>query len=72
MNKNCIVRIVETQIENFKNVSYGDVRFVNYSNVQYRGKIEREDINGIYGQNGSGKTAVVEVLDTACFKRQGD
>lgn len=63
MNKNCIVRIVETQIENFKNVSYGDVRFVNYSNVQYRGKIEREDINGIYGQNGSGKTAVVEVLD---------
>ena len=63
MDKKNIVRIIETQIENFKNVNYGDVRFVNYSNALYRGKIEGEDINGIYGQNGSGKTAVIEALD---------
>ena len=50
----------KAQIENFKNVNYGDVRLVNYANVQYRGNIAREDINGIYGQNGSGKTAVIK------------
>ena len=63
MNSKSIVRIIEIQIENFKNVNYGDVRLVNYANVQYRGNIAREDINGIYGQNGSGKTAVIEALD---------
>lgn len=63
MDKKSVVRIIETKIENFKNVNYGDVRFVNYSNAQYHGKIEGEDINGIYGQNGSGKTAVIEALD---------
>ena len=63
MDKKCVVRIIEIEIENFKNVNYGDVRFVNYANAQYRGNIEGEDINGIYGQNGSGKTAVVETLD---------
>ena len=51
------------RLENFKNVNYGDVRLVNYANVEYRGMIAREDINGIYGQNGSGKTAVIEALD---------
>lgn len=63
MKKNSLVRIVETEIENFKNVNFGDIKFVNYSNVEYRAELKGSDINGIYGQNGSGKTAVIEALD---------
>ena len=58
-----LVRIVETELENFKNIKYGDIKFVNYSNAEYRAKLKESDINGIYGQNGSGKTAVIEALD---------
>lgn len=63
MKKNSLVRIVETELENFKNVNFGDIKFVNYSNVEYRAELKGSDINGIYGQNGSGKTAVIEALD---------
>lgn len=58
-----LVRIVELELKNFKNVEYGDIKFVNYSNAEYRAELKGSDINGIYGQNGSGKTAVVEAFD---------
>ena len=59
--KNAIVRIQKIELENFKNVENGKIEFK--SNPK-----EEEDYNpnaeiiGIYGQNGSGKTALV----TAC------
>ena len=54
---------MESELENFKNVEYGDIRYVNYSNAEYRAELKEPDINGIYGQNGSGKTAMIEALD---------
>lgn len=63
MKENSLVRIVETKLENFKNVNYGDIKFVNYSNAEYRAELKESDINGIYGQNGSGKTAIIEAFD---------
>ncbi len=63
MNEKSLVRIIESRLENFKNVSYGNIKYVNYSNAEYRAEIKGSDINGIYGQNGSGKTAIIESLD---------
>ena len=63
MKEKNLVRIVETELENFKNVNYGNIKFVNYSNAEYRAELKKSDINGIYGQNGSGKTAVIEAFD---------
>ena len=63
MKEKYLVRIVETELENFKNVNYGDIKFVNYSNAEYRAELKGSDINGIYGQNGSGKTAIIEAFD---------
>lgn len=63
MKEKDLVRIVETELENFKNVNYGNIRFVNYSNAEYRAELKESDINGIYGQNGSGKTAIIEAFD---------
>ncbi|MFL0197189.1 AAA family ATPase [Clostridium sp. WILCCON 0269] len=58
-----IVRIQEIEIKNFKNVSYGNVAFDSYK----RGKVflnsYSSDILGLYGQNGSGKTSMVEGID---------
>ena len=63
MKEKSLVRIVEAELENFKNVNYGDIKFVNYSNAEYRAELKGSDINGIYGQNGSGKTAIIEAFD---------
>ena len=63
MKQASIVRLIESKIENFKNVKYGDIKYFNYSNANVRGIIKKSDINGIYGQNGSGKTAIIEALD---------
>ena len=63
MKEGYLVRIVELELENFKNVNYGIIQFVNYFNVEYRAELKKSDINGIYGQNGSGKTAVIEAFD---------
>jgi AAA15 family ATPase/GTPase len=61
-NKYC-VRIMKSTIHNFKNVNYGEVPYMNYVSINANGNIEKTDIVGIYGQNGSGKTALVEALD---------
>lgn len=63
MKEKYLVRIVESELQNFKNVTYGDIKYVNYANAEYRAELQGSDINGIYGQNGSGKTAVIEALD---------
>ncbi len=57
------VRIMRSEIRNFKNVNYGEVTYMNCGSINSKGTIERTDIVGIYGQNGSGKTALVESLD---------
>ena len=54
---NHIVRIESITIENFKNVAQGTIDFGN------KRKEYKASILGLYGQNGSGKTALIEVLD---------
>ena len=49
-------RIVNISIENFKNVKKGTL------DLENRRKDYRASIVGLYGQNGSGKTALVDAL----------
>lgn len=63
MYEKYMVRIIKSELENFKNVRFGEIKYMNYSNAMYHAKVEQHDIVGIYGQNGSGKTAMVEALD---------
>lgn len=56
-------RIIKSELFNFKNVIYGEIKYLNYGAVNTRAEIENNDVIGIYGQNGSGKTAVVEAMD---------
>ena len=57
------VRIMRSEIRNIKNVTYGDVMYMNYGSINKKAMCDKTDIVGIYGQNGSGKTALVESLD---------
>ena len=57
------VRIMRSEIRNIKNVAYGDVMYMNYGSINKKAMCDKTDIVGIYGQNGSGKTALVESLD---------
>ena len=54
-----IIRILEVELENFKNVGKGKVSFPASQNFS----TESADIIGLYGQNGSGKTAMVEAFN---------
>ena len=63
MKDKYIVRIMKSEIYNIKNVEYGKVAYMNYGNINKNATIDKTDIVGIYGQNGSGKTALVESLD---------
>ncbi|MBS6195965.1 MAG: ATP-binding protein [Clostridiales bacterium] len=56
-----LVRIENITIENFKNVRYGTLDLVN------RRKNYRASIIGLYGQNGSGKTALIDALQVLKF-----
>lgn len=55
--KNAVVRLSEIQIENFKNVKKGKLSFEN------KRKDYKASILGLYGQNGSGKTALIDALN---------
>ncbi len=72
MNEKSMVRIIKSELENFKNVQYGEIKYMNCRNVERDAKIENNDIVGIYGQNGSGKTAMIEALDILKFVLRGD
>ena len=52
-----IVRLESIYIENFKNVKCGQLYFANNR------KNYRTSILGLYGQNGSGKTALIDAID---------
>ncbi len=54
--KKAFVRIESVEIMNFKNVQYGILDFEN-NRRQYK-----SSILGLYGQNGSGKTALIDAL----------
>ena len=53
--KDKMVRILELGLFNYMNVSAGEIDTANLKDIE-AGKV---DIRGIYGQNGSGKTAVI-------------
>lgn len=55
--ENTIVRLESISIENFKNVKYGQLCFANNR------KNYRTSILGLYGQNGSGKTALIDAIE---------
>lgn len=57
-----IVRLLELKINNIKNVKNGEIDLINYSNIKNNFNLKIGDILGIYGQNGSGKTTVVDVM----------
>ncbi len=59
--KDALVRICEIKLEGFKNTQYGLVQMPS----ALTGSVfsQKSDILGIYGQNGSGKTAVIEAMD---------
>lgn len=62
MESKYLVRVIKNSLHNFKNVEFGEICYTNYGSVIKSAKIEEKDIVGIYGQNGSGKTAMVEAL----------
>lgn len=56
MQQTAAVRLKSIEIKNFKNVGYGKIDLVNNR------KDYRASILGLYGQNGSGKTALIDAL----------
>ncbi len=52
-----IVKLKTLELENFKNVKYGKIDF-----KEYKESGDISNILGIYGQNGSGKTSVINAL----------
>ena len=54
---NTTVRIESIEIKNFKNVGYGHIDF------ETSKKGFKSSILGLYGQNGSGKTALIDALE---------
>ncbi len=55
------VRISEIELKGFKNTQYGRIVMPSAGNKDFVSKTA--DILGIYGQNGSGKTAVIEAME---------
>jgi len=56
------VRILKVEIENFKNIVFGKIEFLSNQAVKKQKVESVADVMGIYGQNGSGKTALIEAL----------
>lgn len=56
--KKAVIRIQSIELLNFKNIQNGIIELASYrQKTHYNSK---SDVVGIYGQNGSGKTAIVE------------
>lgn len=62
--KDTIVRLQEIELEFFKNVDNGKISLQSYNDIKRNVQINtnKADILGIYGQNGSGKTALINAL----------
>ncbi|TDP82036.1 AAA domain-containing protein, partial [Halanaerobium saccharolyticum] len=58
--KERMLRLQQVQLNNFKNVRQGQIDFNSYKSEDFFS--EASDVLGIYGQNGSGKTAFIEAL----------
>ena len=54
------IRITRIILQNFKNVEYGEINF--HCGKYFVPCGTKSDILGLYGQNGSGKTAVIDAL----------
>ena len=65
------VRLLSIELNNFKNVGYGKIEFSHKPSV-CSNESPKSEILGIYGQNGSGKTAVIEALDFLQKLMQGE
>jgi AAA15 family ATPase/GTPase len=63
---NRVVRIERITIENFKNVSKGTLNFEN------KRKAYKASVLGLYGQNGSGKTALIDAIQLLKFALCGN
>ena len=57
---NSVIRLLSLEIHNVKNVYSGKIDMTKNTSGDYFS--QEADILGIYGQNGSGKTAVIQVL----------
>ena len=55
-----VVRITKIILQDFKNVEYGEIDF--HCGKYFEPYGTKSDILGLYGQNGSGKTALIEAL----------
>src|SRR5665647_592703 len=53
-----IVRLLSIELKGFKNVDFGKIDMPGFVS----GKYNEGEILGIYGQNGSGKTAVIDAI----------
>ncbi len=61
------VRIENIELHNFKNVKFGELSFQNTRKVPYQASVL-----GLYGQNGSGKTALIDAMELLQFLLRGE
>lgn len=65
-----IIRLERIELNHFKNVKQGTIESAEYRNKLFY--THKADVIGIYGQNGSGKTAVVEALNLLKLLMSGE
>jgi energy-coupling factor transporter ATP-binding protein EcfA2 len=58
--RDSLVRICAIELKGFKNIEYGLIEMASTLNKAFFST--KSDILGIYGQNGSGKTAIIEAM----------
>ncbi|KOR25148.1 AAA family ATPase [Clostridium sp. L74] len=56
-----VVRVQSIELKNFKNIRNGHIDLSKYKQGKYFE--DKADVIGIYGQNGSGKTAIIEAFN---------
>ena len=57
-----IVRLLEVELDNFKNIKHGIISMQARKKIDENIFTKKAEILGIYGQNGSGKTSVIDAL----------
>ena len=62
MNHNIIIKLVSLTLKGIKNVSNGKITFEDYRHLLKGDFTFTHPVSGIYGQNGSGKTAIIEAI----------